>query len=57
MCRNLAKVVGLKRLKLAIFNELQVSLNNILSEIFDILAVDNQMVISCGRDEPHRSPK
>ena len=37
--------------------ETQVSLNNILSEIFEILAVDNQMVTSCGQDEPHRSPK
>ena len=38
-------------------NETQVSSNNVLSEIFDILTVDNQMVTSCGQDEPHRSPK
>ena len=38
-------------------NETQVSLNNILSGIFEILAVDNQMVTSCGQDEPHRSSK
>ena len=37
--------------------ETQVSLNNILSEIFEILAVDNQMVTSCGQDEPLRSSK
>ena len=34
-------------------NETQVSSNNVLSEIFDILTVDNQMVTSCGQDEPH----
>ena len=38
-------------------NETEVSLNNIWIEIFEILAVDNQMVTSCGQDEPHRSAK
>ena len=33
------------------------SLNHILSEIFEILGVNKQMFISCGQDEPHRSPK
>ena len=37
--------------------ETQVSLNKILSEIFEILAVDSQMVTSCGQDEHHRSAK
>ena len=37
--------------------ETQVSLNNILSEVFEILAIDNQMVTSCGWDEPLRSSK
>ena len=38
-------------------NEIQVTLNNIQSEIFEILAIDNQMVTSCGQDEPNKSPK
>ena len=38
-------------------NEIQLSLNHIQSKIFEILAVDNQMVASCGQDEPHKSPK
>ena len=37
--------------------ETKVSLNNVLSEIFEILAIDNQMVTSCGQDEPNKSPK
>ena len=37
--------------------ETQVSISNILSEIFEILGVDNQTVRSCGEDEPHTIPK
>ena len=37
--------------------EIQFSLNHICSEIFEILGVDKQMFISCGQDEPYRSPK
>ena len=37
-------------------NEIKLSLNCILSEIFEILYVDNQTVTSCGWNEPHRSP-
>ena len=37
--------------------ETKVSLNNVLSEIFEILAIDNQMVTSCGQDEHHISTK
>ena len=33
------------------------SLNHILNDIFEILGVDKQMFISCGQDEPYRSPK
>ena len=48
--------VGLKCLKSTKFsNEIQLSLNHFYSEIFEILGVDNQMVIICGQDEPHSS--
>ena len=48
----------LKMAKINYFsNEMQLSLNNILSEIFEILGVDYQMSTSIGQDEPHRSPK
>ena len=38
-------------------NEIQLSLNHILSELFEIIGVNKQMFISFGQDEPHRSPK
>ena len=38
-------------------NEIQVSLNLIHSEIFEIICVDYQMSTSCGQDEPNRSLK
>ena len=38
-------------------NEIQLSLNHTQSEIFEILGVDKQMFISCGQDEPLRSPQ
>ena len=38
-------------------NEIQLSLNNIYSEIFEILGVDYQRSTSFGQDEPHRNPK
>ena len=37
--------------------EIQVSLNFILSEIFEILGVDYQMSTTCGQDKLHRSYK
>ena len=37
--------------------EIQLSLNHIKSDLFEILGVDKQMFISCGQDEPQRSPK
>ena len=38
-------------------NEIQLSLNHVLSELFEIIGVNKQMFISFGQDEPHRSPK
>ena len=38
-------------------NEIQLSLNHIWSELFEIIGVNKQMFISFGQDEPHRSPK
>ena len=50
--------VGLKCLKSTKFsNEIQLSLNHFYSEIFEILGLDKQMVMICGQNEPHRSPK
>ena len=50
--------VGLKCLKSTKFsNEMQLFLNHFYSEIFEIIGVDNQMVIIFGQVEPHRSPK
>ena len=47
-----------KMAKISYFsNEIQFSLNHILSEIFEILGVNGQMFISCGQDEPQRSPQ
>ena len=49
---------GLKTAKISYFsNKIQLSLNHILSEIFEILCVNKQMFISCGQDEPQRSPQ
>ena len=49
---------GLKMAKINYFsNEIQLSLNHTQSEIFEILVVDKQMFISCGQDEPLRSPQ
>ena len=49
---------GLKTAKISYFsNKIQLSLNHILSELFEIFGVNKQMFISCGQDEPHRSPK
>ena len=43
---------GLKTAKISYFsNKIQLSLNHILSEIFEILCVNKQMFISCGQDE------
>ena len=48
----------LKTAKINYFsNEIQLSINHILSEIFEILGVNKQMFISCGQDELYRSPK
>ena len=38
-------------------NEIQLPLNHILSELFEIIGVNKQMFISFGQDEPHRRPK
>jgi len=38
-------------------NEIQLSLNHVLIELFEIIGVNKQMFISFGQDEPHRSPK
>ena len=49
---------GLKTAKISYFsNKIQLSLNHILSEIFEILCVNKQMFISCGQDETQWSPK
>ena len=49
---------GLKTAKTSYFsNTIQLSLNRILSEIFQILGVNKQMFICCDPDEPYRSPK
>ena len=48
----------LKTAKINYFsNEIQLSINHILSEIFEILGVNKQMFIICGQDEPQRSPQ
>ena len=48
----------LKMAKISYFsNEIHLSLNHIISEIFEILGVNKQMFISCDPDEPFRSPK
>ena len=48
----------LKMAKISYFSiEIQLSLNCILSEIFEILGVNKQMFICCDPDEPYRSPK
>ena len=38
-------------------NEIQLSLNHTWSEIFEILVVDKPIFISCGQDEPLKSPQ
>ena len=57
----LVQLISQSRLKMAkisyLSNEIQLSLNHILSEIFEILGVNKQMFISCDPDEPYRSPK
>ena len=57
----LSKPISQSRLKMAkikhFSNEIQVSLNHIQSEIFKILGIYNQKSLSCGQDEPHRTPK
>ena len=57
----LVELISQSRLKMAKISyftyEIQFSLNHICSEIFEILGVDKQMFISCGQDEPYRSPK
>ena len=63
-----SKVSGLKAQKKMILwtlkhvsaiseHPVQLSLNHICSEIFEILGVDKQMFISCGQDELFKSPK
>ena len=37
-------------------NEIQLSLNQIFSEIFEILGIEAQMSTTCGQDEPHEGP-
>ena len=55
---QLISQIRLKMAKISYFsNEIQLSLNHILSEIFEILGVNKQMFISCGQDELYRSPK
>ena len=58
---QLVEPISLSRLKMAkinyFSNEIQLSLNHTQSEIFEILVVDKQMFISCGQDEPLRSPQ
>ena len=50
--------IRLKMAKISFFsNEIQLSLNHVLSELFEIIGVNKQMFISFGQDEPHRSPK
>ena len=57
----LVEPISLSRLKMAkinyFSNEIQLSLNHTQSEIFEILGVEKQMFISCGQDEPLRSPQ
>ena len=57
----LVELFSQNRLKMAkisyYFIEIQLSLNHTLSEIFEILGVDNQTVRSCGEDEPRTIPK
>ena len=47
----------LKMAKINYFsNEIQLSLNQIFSEIFEILGIEAQMSTTCGQDEPHEGP-